>query len=193
MAWQMAHAARVCRIILRRCGRDEVRSREGEIANVACFEGGHPCGRKLLRLADAALALTEDLTESDTVVFLLSGGAARARKTAASAPRCGTSPNQLLAAGAGIVGSLTIRKRLSAVKRQTLPWHCAPAQVTLRCRAGRYSGRPARAIASGPAISRRLQANASSMFTERQPAPVRIGPTSNWRPPGNSKYQRRST
>lgn len=76
-AWQMAHAARAC-LQDNFCGGVVVTKYghvKGEIADVACFEGGHPVpDENSLRGTDAALALTEDLTESDTVVFLLSGG-----------------------------------------------------------------------------------------------------------------------
>lgn len=75
-AWQMAHAARAC-LQDNFCGGVVVTKYghvKGEIANVACFEGGHPVpDENSLRGTDAALALTEDLTESGTVVFLALG------------------------------------------------------------------------------------------------------------------------
>ena len=132
-AWQMAHAARAC-LQDNFCGGVVVTKYghvKGEIANVACFEGGHPVpDENSLRGTDAALALTEDLTESDTVVFLLSGGgSALFEKPLLPLAELQDITNQLLAAGADIVEINTIRKRLSAVKGGRFARHCAPAQV----------------------------------------------------------------
>lgn len=136
-AWQMAHAARAC-LQDNFCGGVVVTKYghvKGEIANVACFEGGHPVpDENSLRGTDAALALTEDLTESDTVVFLLSGGgSALFEKPLLPLAELQDVTNQLLAAGADIVEINTIRKRLSAVKGGRFARHCAPAQVSLSC------------------------------------------------------------
>ena len=119
-AWQMAHAARAC-LQDNFCGGVVVTKYghvKDEIANVACFEGGHPVpDENSLRGTDAALALTEDLTESGTVVFLLSGGgSALFEKPLLPLAELQDVTNQLLAAGADIVEINTIRKRLSAVK-----------------------------------------------------------------------------
>ena len=153
-AWQMAHAARAC-LQDNFCGGVVVTKYghvKGEIANVACFEGGHPVpDENSLRGTDAALALTEDLTESDTVVFLLSGGgSALFEKPLLPLAELQDVTNQLLAAGADIVEINTIRKRLSAVKGGRFALACAPAAV--------YSvvlsdilGDPLDMIASGPA------------------------------------------
>ena len=132
-AWQMARVARAC-LQDNFCGGVVVTKYghvKGEIANVACFEGGHPVpDENSLRGTDAALALTEDLTESDTVVFLLSGGgSALFEKPLLPLAELQDVTNQLLAAGADIVEINTIRKRLSAVKGGRFARHCAPAQV----------------------------------------------------------------
>ena len=116
-AWQMAHAARAC-LQDNFCGGVVVTKYghvKGEIADVACFEGGHPVpDENSLRGTDAALALTEDLTESGTVVFLLSGGgSALFEKPLLPLAELQDITNQLLAAGADIVEINTIRKRPS--------------------------------------------------------------------------------
>ena len=153
-AWQMAHAARAC-LQDNFCGGVVVTKYghvNGEIADVACFEGGHPVpDENSLRGTDAALALTEDLTESDTVVFLLSGGgSALFEKPLLPLAELQDVTNQLLAASADIVEINTIRKRLSAVKGGRFALHCQPARI--------YSvilsdilGDPLDMIASGPA------------------------------------------
>ena len=140
-AWQMAHAARAC-LQDNFCGGVVVTKYghvNGEIADVACFEGGHPVpDENSLRGTDAALALTEDLTESDTVVFLLSGGgSALFEKPLLPLAELQDVTNQLLAAGADIVEINTIRKRLS------------PAQVFAVVLSD-ILGDPLDMIASGP-------------------------------------------
>ena len=153
-AWQMAHAARAC-LQDNFCGGVVVTKYghvKGEIANVACFEGGHPVpDENSLRGTDAALALTEDLTESGTVVFLLSGGgSALFEKPLLPLAELQGVTNQLLAAGADIVEINTIRKRLSAVKGGRFARHCAPAQVFVVVLSD-ILGDPLDMIASGPA------------------------------------------
>ena len=155
-AWQMAHAARAC-LQDNFCGGVVVTKYghvKGEIADVACFEGGHPVpDENSLRGTDAALALTEDLTESDTVVFLLSGGgSALFEKPLLPLAELQDVTNQLLAAGADIVEINTIRKRLSAVKGGRFARHCAPAQVFAVVLSDILGDRPD-SIASGPACA----------------------------------------
>lgn len=152
-AWQMAHAARAC-LQDNFCGGVVVTKYghvNGEIADVACFEGGHPVpDENSLRGTDAALALTEDLTESDTVVFLLSGGgSALFEKPLLPLAELQDVTNQLLAAGADIVEINTIRKRLSAVKGGRFARHCAPAHVFAVILSD-IVGDPVDMIASGP-------------------------------------------
>ena len=152
-AWQMAHAARAC-LQDNFCGGVVVTKYghvNGEIADVACFEGGHPVpDENSLRGTDAALALTEDLTESDTVVFLLSGGgSALFEKPLLPLAELQDVTNQLLAASADIVEINTIRKRLSAVKGGRFARHCAPAQVFAVVLSD-ILGDPLDMIASGP-------------------------------------------
>lgn len=153
-AWQMAHAARAC-LQDNFCGGVVVTKYghvKGEIADVACFEGGHPVpDENSLRGTDAALALTEDLTESDTVVFLLSGGgSALFEKPLLPLAELQDITNQLLAAGADIVEINTIRKRLSAVKGGRFALHCRPASV-FSVVLSDIIGDPLDMIASGPA------------------------------------------
>lgn len=153
-AWQMSHAARAC-LQDNFCGGVVVTKYghvNGEIADVACFEGGHPVpDENSLRGTDAALALTEDLTESDTVVFLLSGGgSALFEKPLLPLAELQDVTNQLLAAGADIVEINTIRKRLSAVKGGRFALHCRPASV-FSVVLSDIIGDPLDMIASGPA------------------------------------------
>ena len=124
----------------------------GEIGNFACFEAGHPVpDENSFRGTEAALELVTGLTQTDTVLFLLSGGgSALFEKPLVSGDVLQDVTRQLLACGAEIVEINTIRKRLSAVKGGRFAQACAPAQV--------YSivlsdilGDPLDMIASGPA------------------------------------------
>ena len=153
-AWQMAKAA--CDCLGDRIDDGVVVTKydhvKGPIGNVACFEAGHPVpDENSFRGTQAALELVTGLKETDTVLFLLSGGgSALFEKPLVSGQVLQDVTRQLLACGADIVEINTIRKRLSAVKGGRFAQLCAPAQV--------YSivlsdilGDPLDMIASGPA------------------------------------------
>ena len=104
-----------------------------------------------MRAAQTALALTEQLSPEDCVLFLISGGgSALFESPLVTLAEAEDITKQLLACGADIVEMNTIRKRLSAVKGGRFALHCQPASV--------YSiilsdiiGDPLDMIASGPA------------------------------------------
>ena len=153
-AWQMAKAAYNCLgdriddgVVVTKY--DHVK---GPVGKFTCFEAGHPVpDENSFRGTQAALDLVADLKETDTVLFLLSGGgSALFEKPLVSGEILQGVTRQLLACGADIVEINTIRKRLSAVKGGRFALSCAPAQV--------YSivlsdilGDPLDMIASGPA------------------------------------------
>ena len=100
--------------------------------------------------AREALALTENLTADDTVLFLLSGGgSALFESPLVSGAELQDITAQLLACGADIVEINTIRKRLSAVKGGRFARHCAPAHVFAVILSD-IVGDPVDMIASGP-------------------------------------------
>lgn len=103
----------------------------GQIGNLLICEAGHPVpDASTFRATAQALALTENLTADDTVLFCLSGGAsALFEQPSVSAEELADITSQLLACGADIVEINTIRKRLSDVKGGRFALHCAPAQV----------------------------------------------------------------
>ncbi len=121
------------------------------IGSLRCFEAGHPVPDENSVLAgEAALKLTEDLREDDTVLFLLSGGgSALFEKPLIPLHELQNITNQLLACGADIVEINTIRKRLSAVKGGKFAAHCAPAKVEAIVLSD-ILGDPLDSIASGP-------------------------------------------
>lgn len=152
-AWQMAHAAVKC---LGRVDGGVVVTKydhvKGEIPGVTCCEGGHPVpDQGSFAGTRKALELVRDLTEEDTVVFLLSGGgSALFEDPLVEAEELQDITRQLLACGAGIVEMNTIRKRLSGVKGGRFAQLCAPAKV-FSIVLSDILGDPLDMIASGPA------------------------------------------
>lgn len=125
---------------------------KGPIGNLLCLEAGHPIPDENSFFAtEKALELTADLAESDTVLFLLSGGgSALFESPLISGEELQDITSQLLASGADIVEMNTIRKRLSRVKGGKFALHCAPAQV-FSIVLSDILGDPLDMIASGPA------------------------------------------
>jgi len=151
-AWQMAKAA--CDAISVTSGIIITKYHHcgGAIPGLTCFEAGHPVpDENSFRATRAALDLVSDLTEHDTVLFLLSGGgSALFEDPLVSGEELQDITNQLLASGADIVEINTIRKRLSAVKGGRFALRCAPANV-FSVVLSDILGDPLDMIASGPA------------------------------------------
>ena len=153
-AWQMAKTAQ--EVLGRRISRGVVITKYhhvmGRIGNLTCYEAGHPVPDENSFLAtQAAVELVADLEETDTVVFLLSGGgSALFEKPLIPAEELQDITGQLLACGADIVQINTIRKRLSAVKGGRFAQLCAPARVFAVVLSD-ILGDPLDMIASGPA------------------------------------------
>ena len=125
---------------------------KGAIGDFICCEGGHPVPDDNSFVGTRkALALTENLQETDTVLFLLSGGgSALFEDPLVSGEELQDITRQLLACGADIVEMNTIRKRLSRVKGGRFAQHCAPAKVYAIVLSD-IIGDPLDMIASGPA------------------------------------------
>ena len=132
-AWQMAKAA--SNYLGERLEQGIVITKyghvRGELPRIRCCEAGHPVPDEgSFDAARKALALTENLTKDDTVLFLLSGGgSALFELPLIPAEELQDVTRQLLACGADIVEINTLRKRLSAVKGGRFAQHCAPAKV----------------------------------------------------------------
>ena len=124
----------------------------GPIANFDCFEAGHPVpDENSFRGTQAALDLVQDLSEKDTVLFLLSGGGSALFEKPLVAPaELQDITGQLLACGADITEINTIRKRLSQVKGGRFAQLCWPAKVEAVILSD-ILGDPLDMIASGPA------------------------------------------
>lgn len=126
----------------------------GEINNVRIFEAGHPIpDQNTLDSTKAALDLTEDLTEDDLVLFLISGGGSALFE----AVPCGINAlaemtAQLLAAGASIGEINTLRKHLSLVKGGRFAKHVYPAKIYAVILSDVLGNDPS-VIASGPACA----------------------------------------
>ena len=153
-AWQMAHTAvttlgRVDEgIVITKYGH--VR---GTIPGVTCYEAGHPVpDENSFAATEKALTMVQNLTDKDTVLFLLSGGgSALFEKPLIPGAELQELTNMLLAGGADIVEMNTIRKRLSAVKGGRFALACAPAKI-FSIVLSDILGDPLDMIASGPAV-----------------------------------------
>ena len=153
-AWQMAKAASDC--LGNRIEKGVVVTKYGHVpgplANFDCYEAGHPVpDENSFRGTRAALDLVANLTEKDTVLFLLSGGgSALFEEPLIPAEELQDITEQLLACGADITEINTIRKRLSAVKGGRFAQLCSPARVESVILSD-ILGDPPDMIASGPA------------------------------------------
>ena len=154
-AWQMAKAALeslpeppVDGIVLTKYGHVK-----HSLPGMTCYEAGHPVpDENSFRGTQAVLELTADLTEEDTVLFLLSGGgSALIEQPLVSPAELQNITKQLLDSGADIAEMNTIRKRLSSVKGGRFARHCAPARVEAVILSD-VLGDSADMIASGPAV-----------------------------------------
>ena len=153
-AWQMAKAARDT--LGDRIEKGIVITKYhhimGPLGSIACREAGHPVpDENSFAATREALALVADLQETDTVLFLLSGGgSALFEVPLIPGEELQDITRQLLACGAEITQINTIRKRLSAVKGGRFAQSCAPAKVYAIVLSD-IIGDPLDMIASGPA------------------------------------------
>lgn len=153
-AWQMANAAHECLgdkiekgIVITKYGHVKA-----PIADFECYEAGHPVpDENSFKATAAAVKTVSDLTEEDTVLFLLSGGgSALFELPLIPGQELQDITEQLLSCGADIVEMNTIRKRLSAVKGGKFAQLCAPAAI-FSIVLSDILGDPLDMIASGPA------------------------------------------
>ena len=153
-AWQMAKAAKDylgpainAGVVITKYGHVK-----GALDGIVCWEAGHPIpDENSFKGTQAAIDLVANLRESDTVVFLLSGGgSALFEKPLVTGEELKNITSQLMVCGADIVEINTIRKRLSAVKGGRFAKVCEPAQV-FSIVLSDILGDPLDMIASGPA------------------------------------------
>lgn len=125
---------------------------KGDIPHTTCYEAGHPVpDENSFKATQAALDLVSGLTKDDTVLFLVSGGgSALFEKPLIPAEELTDITKQLLACGAEITETNTIRKRISAVKGGKFAIACKPAHV-FSIVLSDILGDPLDMIASGPA------------------------------------------
>ena len=153
-AWQMAKTAADC--LGERLDRGVVVTKydhvKGDIPHCECVEAGHPVPDENSFLGtQKAIDLVTGLKETDTVLFLLSGGgSALFEKPLIPGAELQDITSQLLACGADIIEINTIRKRLSAVKGGRFAQLCQPARV-MTVVLSDIIGDPLDMIASGPA------------------------------------------
>lgn len=129
---------------------------KGDIEGFTILEAGHPLpDENTIRGTQKIIEAVSDLTEQDTVFFLVSGGgSALFEKPAGNLTLADflDITDQLLKCGADIVEINTIRKHLSAVKGGRFAELCAPAKVYCIALSDILGDRPD-SIASGPACA----------------------------------------
>ncbi len=104
---------------------------EGAIPNIEIFEAGHPVPDEAgTRATEFVLEMTENLTEKDTVLFLISGGgSALFESPLCTLPELRELTRALLASGADINELNTVRKHISKVKGGRFAEHVYPARI----------------------------------------------------------------
>ena len=155
-AWQMAKAA--CSYLGERIHKGIVITKYNHVLHpidkIICCEAGHPIpDENSFRSTQRAMDMVKDLLQTDTVLFLLSGGgSALFEQPLVPGDRLQSITEQLLACGADIVEINTIRKRLSAVKGGRFAQLCKPAKI-FSVVLSDIIGDPLDMIASGPACA----------------------------------------
>ncbi len=126
---------------------------KGSLDKFECFEAGHPVpDENGIKATKKVLELAEELTEKDTLLFLLSGGGSALFED----PLIGLAElqnitQQLLGSGADINEINIIRKRLSAVKGGKFAQRVSPAKIVSVILSD-IVGDPLDMIASGPTV-----------------------------------------
>lgn len=128
----------------------------GDIPGLELYEAGHPLlDANGIAATQRALAMTQNLTERDTVLFLVSGGGSALFEDPADGITLADLMqvnSLLLKCGANIVEINTIRKHLSKAKGGRFAQHVQPARVVALVLSDVLGDR-LDSIASGPAYS----------------------------------------
>lgn len=127
---------------------------EGKIGNLEIYEAAHPVpDENGIRATERALRVTENLTERDTVLFLVSGGgSALFECPCITLSELSDLTKKLLGSGADINEMNAVRKHISAVKGGRFADHIAPAKI-FAIALSDVLGNRLDIIASGPCAS----------------------------------------
>jgi glycerate 2-kinase len=132
-AWQMANAAvsSLSQDVHSGAVITKYEHSKGPLKNIKVFEAGHPVlDQNTLTATEYAISLVQNLSEGDTVLFLISGGgSALFEKPFIDLEELKDITKQMLSSGASINEINIIRKRLSAVKGGRFAKMCMPASV----------------------------------------------------------------
>ncbi|MBQ8324204.1 MAG: DUF4147 domain-containing protein [Clostridia bacterium] len=174
-AWQMAFAA--YEVLGEKISRGMVITKHGHsmgrIGKLIIREAGHPVpDGHTYAATEEALAMTENLTDKDRVLFLISGGgSALFEKPLLPAKEMEEITRALLACGADITEVNTLRKRFSAVKGGKFARHVSPAKV-FSVILSDVLGDPIDMIASGPAYPDSATAAEAVAIAEKYALPL---------------------
>lgn len=155
-AWRMAKAAKnVLKdkikkgIVITKYGHSE-----GDIEDLEIYEAGHPVpDENTIKATECVLKLVQNLSENDTVLFLISGGGSalfEKPKGSVTLQQLQKITDQLLKSGANIEEINTVRKHLSEVKGGRFAQKVFPARVVCLILSD-VLGDKLDVIASGPA------------------------------------------
>jgi glycerate 2-kinase len=155
-AWRMAKAAK--EVLKEKIEKGIVITKykhsEGEIEGLEIYEAGHPIpDENTIRATERALEIVKDLSEDDTVLFLISGGGSslfEKPKGSVTLKQLQSITDQLLKSGANIEEINAVRKHLSEVKGGRFAQKVFPARVVCLILSDVLSNR-LDVIASGPA------------------------------------------
>lgn len=134
-AWRMASAAKEALgdKIMKGVVITKYHHSLGEIEGIEVYEAGHPVpDENTLKATERALEVTRNLSEKDTVLFLVSGGGSALFESLREGVTLGDLANitkQLLNSGANIVEINAVRKHLSRVKGGGFASMVQPARV----------------------------------------------------------------
>ena len=155
-SYQMAKTAYECLKEKIDCGIviTKYQHRGEDLPKIEIFEASHPVlDESTLIATKRALEITENLTENDLVLFLVSGGgSALFEDISCPLSKMQVLTNDLLKSGASIEEINTVRKHISNVKGGKFAEHCYPAKV-YGVVLSDVIGNRLDMIASGPACS----------------------------------------
>lgn len=176
-AWTMADAAvrSVGGAVDRGIAVTKYGHAKGLIEGVEIHEAGHPVPDEAsFRAAERILAMTENLSADDEVLFLVSGGGSalfEKPQPGVSASDMAAVSEALLASGTDIREINAIRKRFSSVKGGRFAQHCALVRI-FQVVLSDVVGDHLESIASGPACPDTFTTEDAARIAERYEIPL---------------------
>lgn len=143
------------------------------VSNFEIFEAGHPIpDENSIKATRSILKMTENLSENDTLILLLSGGGSSLFELPLTGlDELKSITAHLLNNAAEIHEINMVRKRLSAVKGGKFALHCRPAKIEVYALSDVLGDNPD-TICSGPAYPDSSTSNQALSVIEKYKVPV---------------------